>query len=103
MIPYPQPMRVWLEMFAEPVAGGQEFPFSCFTMSLAKEVVVAQSPLRNRDWVVLQSDLSVVVEQRNAREILRSLVIRLLGKQHVVFAKPMDTRVRICLRPVVPE
>ena len=32
-----------------------------------------------------------------------SRIVRFLGKQHVVFAKLMDTRVRIVFRSVVPE
>ena len=82
-------------MSAEPIAGRYEFLFSFIAVTLAKQVVVAQSPLRNRNRVVLQSDFAAVVKQRNAGRIVRPSVIRFLGKQHVVFAEPMKTRSRI--------
>ena len=103
MIPYSQPVRVWFEVSAQPVARGQEFLFSFVTRSLAEEVVVAQAPLRDRDGIVLQADLSVVIEHWNASGIVMATVIRFLAEQHVVFAKLMNARVRICLRSLVPE
>src|ERR1700686_3205255 len=102
-MPYPHPERVLLQMLAQPIASGKKFPLALFTSSLAREVVVAQSPLRNRDGVVLQADPAVVVEHRNASGIVIGGIIRFLAKQHVVFAKLMDARTRIGLRRLMPE
>ena len=90
-------------MIAEPIAGGKEFPFSIGVLFLSEEIVVSQSPLRDCDGVVLQADLTVVIEHRDARGIVMPRIVRFLGKQHVVLAKLMNTRVRIFFWSVVPE
>ena len=90
-------------MAAQPVARREKSLSSFFTLSLAEEVVVAQTPLRNRDRVVLQADFAVVVEHWNTGRIVMPRIVRFLGKQHVVFAKLMDGRARIYPRRLVPK
>ena len=103
MIPYPHSKRVEFEVSTEPLASTEESVSSLVTLVLAKEIVVAQSPLRNSDWVVLEADLAVVVEQWDTGGIVCAQIIGFLGKRHVVFSEPMNVRVRICLRRLVPE
>ena len=90
-------------MLAQPVACREKSLSSFFTLSVAEEVVVPQTPLRNRDRVVLQADFAVVVEHWNTGRIVMSRIVRFLGKQHVVFAKLMDARARIHPRRLVPK
>src|SRR5579863_8008732 len=94
-------------MSAEPVTGGEEsllaFISVAFALAVAEEVVVAQSPLRNRDRVVLQANRAVVVEQRNSQRIILTGIIRFLGEQHVVLPEPMNACARVGSRCVVPE
>src|SRR5580692_12569794 len=94
-------------MAAQPVTCREKSLSSFFTLfctsGLAEEVVVAQTPLRNRDRVVLQADFAVVVEHRNTGRIVMSWIVRFLGKQHVVFAKLMDACTRIHLSRFVPK
>src|ERR1700722_14635701 len=90
-------------MRAKQIAGRHKLLFSLLALTLAKQVVIAQPPLRNRDRVILQGNFSPVVELRNSSRIVRPGVVRLLVKQHVVFAEPMKTRLGIYPRRVMPK
>src|SRR5579872_28847 len=103
VIPYPTSKRIPFQMSAKPITGRNEFLFTILTLAMATQVVVAQSPLRNRDRVMLQPDLAPVVKLRNSSRIVRPCIVRLLAKQHVVFAEPMKTSGRIYPRRLMPK
>src|ERR1700730_18345389 len=90
-------------MSTQPIASRYEFLFPLIAVISAKKVVIAQSPLRNRDRVILQRDFAPVIKLRNSLLIVRPSVISLLGKQHVVFAEPRKTSRRIYPRRLVPK
>ena len=87
MVPDREPLRVLLEVRAEPVGDDKEFSAAFWVRAAAEEIVVSQSVLRDGDGVVLQADLAVIVELRNAAGIVEALIVGLLGEQHVVFAE----------------
>ena len=90
-------------MRAEPVGDNNEFSAAFWVGAAAEEIVVSQAVLRDGDGVVLQADLAVIVELRNAGGIIRALIVRLLGEQHVIFAELARSRVRILRGSFVPE
>ena len=90
-------------MSAKPIASRYKLLSSFLALTLAKPVVIAQSPLRNRDRVILQGNFAPVVKLRNSSRIVRPSVIRLLVKQHVVFAESMKIYLKIYPRGVMPK
>src|SRR5271165_284472 len=80
-------MRILFEIGAEPVGRLERLLPARVVSRLAKPVVVRQSPLRDRDWVVLQSDGAVVVEHRNAAGAIVPGVFSFLAEPHVVLAE----------------
>src|ERR1700758_2780351 len=66
-------------------------------------VVMAQTPLRNSNRVVLQTDFAVIVEQGNAGGIMRAVIVGLFRKQHVISADCVRAGVWIELRCFVPK
>src|SRR5580704_19597760 len=90
-------------MSTQPVAGGQELLPALWFLRTAIKVMVAQSPLRDGDRVILQTNFSVVVQHGNTGSVVDPVVVRFLGKQHVVFAEFGHGRRGIELRRVVPK
>ena len=60
-----------------------------------EQVVIPKAPLSDGNWVVLQSNRPVIVEQRNPVDIVGSLVLRLLIECHVVLAERVSWSVEI--------
>ncbi len=83
--------------------GGQEFFFSADISRVAIEIEVAESPLRDRNRVVLQADAAVVVQHGNASGIVVAAIVRLFREEHVILAKFAGRRVEVRLRRFVPE
>src|SRR5262249_35255181 len=68
-----------------------------------KAVVISQSPLSDRDRVILQPDLAVIVEHGNSRAVVVPSIVSLLQKWHVIFAKFSGRCIGIYFRTVVPK
>src|SRR5207245_1610423 len=103
VVPHPDPKGVLLQAGAEPVARSEELFLALFLAPAAKQVVIPQAPLSDGNRVVLQADLSVVIQQRNTSRIVGATIIGLLEERHVVFAKFCDGCAGIHLRLIVPE
>jgi len=91
------------EMCAEPVGNYEKLFSSPWVCSSLPQVVVSQSVLRDRDGIVLPADLAVIVEQRDAFGVVGSLVVGLIGEEHVVLAEFVGDGVWILRRGFVPE
>src|ERR1051326_1952699 len=84
MVPDGQAMSIRSQVGGQPV-GNQEKLFAALGIGgAAPEIVVAQSKLRDGDGIVLQADLAVIVELRNAGWIVSAAVVGFLGEEHVV-------------------
>src|SRR5258708_10019433 len=103
VVPYPNARCILLKMSANPIAGCEKFLPALFVPRAAKRVVVAQSPLGDRNRVVLQPDLAAVIEHRNTLGVAVSGIVRLSGKGHVVFAKFTAGCIGINFRHLIPE
>lgn len=103
MVPDGQPLGVGFEVGAEPVGGEEEFSAAVGGGGAAVKIVVSQAVLRDRNGVVLQADVAVIVELRNARGIVVTLIVGLLGEGHVVFAEFGGGGVGIFRGSFVPE
>src|SRR5258708_506478 len=103
MIPHRESLRVVLKVRGEPVGCYEEFSTPLWLGASPVEIVISQAILRDHDGVVLQADLAVIVELRHSGRIVMTLVVRLLGEQHVVFAQFPDRRIRIRGRSLVPK
>src|SRR5438128_10207457 len=68
-----------------------------------KQVVVSQSPLRDRDGVVLKSNLSAIVQHGNAIGVMVSCEERLLSETHVILAETIDRSIKVQLSRVMPK
>ena len=103
VVPDGEALRVLFEVRSEPVGGEEELSAALRVGGLAKEIVVSQAVLRDRDGVVLQADFAVIVELRDARGIVRTLIVGLLGELHVVFAELAGGGMGIFGGSFVPE
>ncbi len=88
---------------AQPVGNQEEVRASGRISSASPEVVISQSELGDGDGVVLQADMSVIVELGNTGGVVGALVVGLLGKEHVVFAEFVGCGVRIVHRSLMPK
>src|ERR1051326_2094950 len=103
MVPDGQAMSIRLQVGGQPV-GNQEKLFAALGIGgAAPEIVVAQSKLRDGDGIVLQADLAVIVELRNAGWIVSAAVVGFLGEEHVVLTEFPGSGVRIFGGSFVPE
>ena len=75
MVPDPDSMRVLLEIATSQSLAARNFFCALLTLVSRKQIVVPQSPLRDRDGVVLQADLAVIVEHGNTVRIVASCVV----------------------------
>ena len=103
VVPDCESLRILLEVRDQPVGAYEEFLAARWIGAAAKEVVICQAILRDGNGVVLQADLAVVVELRNAGRIVMPLIVRLLGEQHVVLAEVAAVCMRIRCGSFVPE
>ncbi len=79
MIPDGEALRVLLEVSAEPIGDYEEFSAALRIGSAPIQVVVSQPVLRDGNRVVLQADLAMIVELRNASGVVEALIVRLLA------------------------
>src|ERR1700757_5005591 len=84
VIPDPKAMQVLLQVVTKPVRRPEGFLGADWIATGAELVVISETPLRDRDGVVLESDGAAIVEHRDAVGVVVSGVIGLLAKQHVV-------------------
>src|SRR5215472_11882019 len=103
MVPDPDAVSILLEVGAEPFGDSKEPLFAFDTPATAPKVVAAQAVLRNRDRVVLQADVSVIVELRDALYVVGAPIVGLFREWHVVFAEFGGAGVRIFCGSFVPE
>ena len=103
MVPNPKPVRIPFQVGGKPIGSFESSLPARVVTRFAEPVVVREPPLRNRDRVVLQANHSVIVEHGNAASIVVTSVVRLLAKQHVVFAELAGAGARIDLRHFMPE
>src|SRR3954464_3568790 len=103
MVPHPEPARISLQVSHQPVGSLPEFSLVLRIFRSAEEVVISQSPLRNCDGVVLQSDLAVIIQHGNSHGIAGPLVASLLYKRHVVLAQFSDWGIPVHFRRLMPE
>lgn len=96
-------MGVLLEIGAEPVGDAEELFFSVGLAGTVPQVAVSQTVLSDGDRVILQTDMTVIVELGNAVRVVGSLIIRLFGEEHVVLAELTRARVMIFRGFFVPE
>ena len=75
VVPDGDTICVRLEMRAQPVGDAEKVLFAGRIVGSAPEVVVAESELSDGDGVVLQADVSVIVELRNALLVERTRVV----------------------------
>src|SRR5579863_1755855 len=87
----------------EPFGGEEESLAAGGIGGAAEKIVVAQAVLRDRDGVVLQADVAVIVELRHSGGIVGALVVGFFGEEHVVLAQVGDSGVAIGGGSFVPE
>src|ERR1700690_652943 len=109
MVPDPEAMRILFEVGRKPVRGADSFLKALIIGILSKAIVVRESPLRDGYRVVLQADRAAIVEHGNSVSVVRTGVVGLFAKRHVIRAElPInllrsDARTRIDFRHLVPE
>src|SRR5262249_19739931 len=92
-----------LEVVHEPVRGPEvALPWLALAGS-PMQIEVAETPLRNRDRVVLAPDVPSVVEHRDAGPVEVGVVGRLLEKALVVLAARLLEGALVDLRRLMPE
>ena len=90
-------------MSAEPVRYAEELLLTAGVAGALPKVVITQAVLGDSDRVVLQADVSVIVELRNAVRVIGTLIVRLFGKEHVVLAEFVQSDVGILRGSLMPE
>src|SRR5581483_2709044 len=90
-------------MCAQPVRRREKFLFSSGVVGSAEQVVITESPLCYRNRVVLTSDPAVIIQHRDPTRVIRSGILSLLCKRHVVLADFAARRVRVHHGTVVPK
>src|SRR5579859_3215294 len=103
MVPDGQAVRIRFKVRGQPVGNQEKFLAAFWIGSAAPEVVVAQSKLRDGDGIVLQADVAVIVELRNAGWIVSAAVVSFLREEHIVLAEFAGSGVRIFGGSFVPE
>src|ERR1700687_4389488 len=103
MIPDPEPLTILLEVRDQPIGSFERVFPTCRIVALAEEVIVRESPLRNRDRVVLKFDDPVVVDHGDTHSVVMPRIVSLLAKHHVVLAKSIGARTGVRFRGLVPE
>ena len=79
-------MRILFKVSDQPIGSFESLLPGRIVSRLAEDVVVCETPLGDRDWVVLQADDSAIVEHGDAGRVVVAGVVRLLAKLHVVLA-----------------
>src|SRR5271168_3215325 len=87
MVPDPQPVSVLFQIGGKPIGGFESLLPTAFIGCLAKQVVVREAPLRNRDRVVLQANRAVIIEHGDTSAVVMPSIVRLLAKEHVIGTK----------------
>jgi hypothetical protein len=103
MIPDRQSRGIRLEVLAKPIACQKKLAFSGRISGFSKEAQIPESPLCDRDGVVLNSNCTAIIQQRNTCRIVRSGIERFPGKSHVVLPETSRLRSWIDFSRIVPE
>src|SRR5215831_11884558 len=103
MVPNGESASIGFKMGAKPICNQKKFPTAIRITGAPPKVVVAQSVLGDCNRVVLQADLAVIVQLRNADGIVGSLIVGLLGEGHVIFPEFGDRCVGVFSRRLMPK
>ena len=85
--PHVQTGLVGLEIGEQPLAGAKKFFPAQFLSRAQPEVVIAEPPLRDRDRVVLETDVAAVVEHGHARLVVGTGIVGLLAEELPILSR----------------
>src|SRR5262245_52862847 len=94
---------VWRQVRDQPVRRPAKLVMAIEGTRAAVEVEVSESPLRDRDRVVLLAHSAAVIEERDPVLVEMSRIVCLAEEAMVVFAAELPERAWVYDRSLVPE
>ena len=103
VFPNPNALGVLIEIGQQPVGTTDQLFPPCWVARTPEQVVIPKPPLCDGDRIVLEADLSAIVEHGDTVGVIMSRVVGFFRERHIIFVELIGPQVAIEGGRLVPK